>query len=139
MAEQRRPIRASERARELVSGELPEEERRQRGLLLPELRLRADAPAIEIDDATPVAQALAYLGIDETGMLALRGISGEPKAIVLSAKRYLELAGKEINSSRRATTLDGRLAPVEAAFDRAHVEQVNPSESWGNQAARTAT
>jgi hypothetical protein len=136
MTEQQRPIHVSERVRELVSGELPEEERRRRGLLLPELRLRADTPAVEVDSATPVTEALSGLGA-ETDTLAIREQHGEPQAIVLSVERYLELAGKEIHSAPKIGTLDGRIMPQEATFSRAHVEQVNPNENWFGQAPKT--
>lgn len=112
---------------------MSEDERRRRGLLLPELRLRSDAPEIEIDETTSVVQALARLGIEESGALALREVGGEPQAVVLSVERYLQLASKEINSAARAGS-SGRMVPVEAAFGRAHVEQVDPTAvGWSGQ------
>ena len=128
---ERKPIRASERAREIVSSTLSEEEQRRRGLLLPELKLRNDAPAIEIDEATPVIQALARLDSEATGALTISESHGRPRAVVLSVDRYLQLASQEINSSSRAATADSRLMPMESAFERAHVEQVDQSENWG--------
>ncbi len=136
MTEQRRPIRASERAREVVSGGLAEGERRRRGLLLPELRLRPEAPYIEIDEATSVVMTLSRLAAEESGALAIREPRGEPQAVVLSVERYLELAGKEINSTPKVG-VEGRLVPNEAAFDRAHVEQVDSNESWFGQPPNT--
>lgn len=138
MAERQRRT-ASEVGRDLMSRELSESERRRRGLLLPELRLRTDTPTIAVDEATPVVQALARLGEEETGAVAIREGNGEPQAVVLSVKRYLQLAGKEISSAARVGTLDGGIVPAEAAFERAHVEQTDPSASWGHQAPKATT
>jgi hypothetical protein len=102
--------------------------------LLPELRLRADTPTIEIDETTPVVQALARLGMEATETLALREPSGEPTAIVLSVERYLQLASQEIARARLVGGTDGRTAPEEDAFSRTHVEQINPNDTWVAQA-----
>lgn len=136
---ERQRLTASEVGGELASRELSESERRRRGLLLPELRLRTDTPTIEVDETTPVIQALARLGEEETGAVAIRERNGEPQAVVLSVERYLQLAGKEINSAAKVGTLEGSLVPTATAFERAHVEQVDPNASWGHQAPKATT
>lgn len=121
---------------ELTHTPMSESERVRRGLVLPELRLRSDAPAIEVDDRTPVVEALSRLVGERDGLLALRTESDAPRAVVLSVDRYLQLAGQELNSAstpKVTRPLDGRLAPQEAAFTRAQVEQADPNAIWGDQ------
>jgi hypothetical protein len=108
----------------------PEEEARRHGLR-PELRLRADAPAIELEQATPVDDALAELRSKDLGALALRKPTGEIAAMLVTAERYLELVGTELaRGSDMEVTIHGRFAPVESAFNKAYVEQVDPHEPW---------
>jgi hypothetical protein len=118
--------------RDLVNTPIAERERIRRGRLLPELRLRTDTPAIEIDEATSVVQALTHLREEETDTVAIREPNGEPRAIILSVDRYLELAGEEINSAPK-TPRDGRLVPTNAAFERTHVDQVDPHARWAHE------
>lgn len=127
--------KVSELTYDLVHGSLSQSERARRGLLLPELRLRSDTPAIEIDGTTQVVGALTSLGAEPSGTLALRESSGEPRALVISVERYLQLAGQEVRNAQRVSTTDGRLVPEEAAFTRTHVEQVDSRDSWGSQAS----
>jgi hypothetical protein len=136
MAEQSRS-KAAQVAHDLVTQPIPEGERRRRGLLLPELRLRANTPTVDINETTSVGAALTRLEGEQGGTLALREPSGEPKAIVLSVERYLQLVSKEINSAPKVGALDGRVMPTDDAFANAHVEQVNPAESWGIQPSDT--
>lgn len=113
----------------LVGRELSEEERRSRGLLLPRLRLRADAPTVEIDETTRVNDALSHLTTEAGGILALQEAGGPPSAVVLSVERYLELASKEIRCAPRVGAA-GYLVPQEEAFERALVEQSDPNARW---------
>jgi hypothetical protein len=128
--------KAAKLAYDLTHTPMSEREQRRRGMVLPELRLRSDAPTIEVDERTPVVEALSRLVGEQDGLLALRTERNKPQAVVLSLDRYLQLAGQELNSAatpKAVRLLDGRLAPQEAAFTRSHVEQADPGAVWGDQ------
>lgn len=134
MTEPRRS-KASELADDLTRRELSDREWESRHPKVPELRLRADAPAIAIDEVTPVTDALKRLRGEAVGAMALRQADGHSTAVVIPVERYLELVGKELASgSRWVGTLDGQIVPVESAFAESYVEQVDPNETWTHDA-----
>lgn len=124
MAEQPPRSKASEVVEQLRRRAAPKEERK-----LPELRLRADAPALAIDETTPAQGVLDRLRISEVGALALREPDAEPAAVVISAERYLELIGKELLTDRSTIASNGRRMLMESALAGSYVEQVNPYEA----------
>ena len=98
---------------------------------VPELRLRADVPAVEIDETTPASSVIAHLRDENVGTVALREPDTSAAVIVISIERYLDLVGKELASDpfNKEVGLNG-IAPTEAALAASHVEQVNPSDTW---------
>jgi hypothetical protein len=130
MAEQQRS-KAGELVDDLIHRPLSEKERARRHPKLPELRLRTDAPTVDIDATTRITDAVEQLREAQLGLLALREPDGNSAAVMLSTERYLELAGKELASdSNKVGTLDGDLAPSESAFAASHVEQVDLNAAW---------
>lgn len=127
MAEQQQS-KASEALRHLresAATRAPEEKPRR-----PQMRLRRDMPAIEIDETTPVAEAVAELQAEHVGTLALRAPDGEARAVVLSVERYLEFVNKELERNAPGVTTNGRIMLTDAGLKPLHVEQVDPTEPW---------
>jgi hypothetical protein len=130
MTEKRRS-KARELANDLMHSPLSERERARRHPKMPELRLRADVPTVDIDATIGITDAVEQLRESQLGLIALREPDGNSTAVVISTERYLELAGKELASdSNKVGTLDGDLAPSESAFATSHVEQVDPNAMW---------
>lgn len=123
--------KASELADDLVRRPLSEKEMASRHPKVPELRLRPDAPVMEIDEITPVKDALGQLRSEGIGAMALRESGGDATVVVIPVERYLELVGKELaTDSPMVGTLDGRVMPAESAFVASYVEQVDPGDIW---------
>lgn len=133
MAE-RQPSKASEVVDDLMQRPLTPEEIAKRYPKVEDLRLRADAPVVEIDDTTPVKGVIDRLAGEDAGIVAVREAGVDSAvAVVLPIERYLELAGKELAGfSSKVATLDGRLVPVEEAFATSHVEQADPDATWAH-------
>lgn len=128
----REQSKASKIVDDLTSHPLTSEEMAKRRGSRPELRVRSDAPSIEINETTPAAETIARLEARHTDTLALREPGGEAKAVVLSIERYLELIGTELATDpfNKVATLDGRITPSDTAVAAAYVEQVDPTDTW---------
>lgn len=124
MAEQQHPRSKASEVVDRIRQHVPKEVKK-----LPELRLRADAPVLEVDAATPAQAALDRLQASEVGALALRAPDAEPTAVVISVERYLELIGKELLTGRSTIASQGRIILRESALAGSFVEQVNPDEA----------
>jgi hypothetical protein len=100
----------------------------------PELRLRADAPSVTVDDTMRAQEVTERLQADDTELIALRDSeTGKVTAVALPLARYLQLVGTELAAEpfNKEATLDGRIVPSDDAFAASYVEQVNPADSWG--------
>lgn len=98
---------------------------------VPELRLRADVPAVEIDGATTASNVLAHMRSENVGTIALHEPSVNVTAVVMPVERYLELVGTELANDPFHKEAGPRgIAPTEAALAAVHVEQVDPSDTW---------
>lgn len=105
--------------------------------LRPELRIRDDAPSIEIDDTTPARRILECLGV-ELQSVVVRNEDGEDEAVMLTPERYAELAACEMHQNRDAywelTIGPDRpgyvLTPKEIALEALMIEQVDPDVDW---------
>jgi hypothetical protein len=123
--------KATKALEQLMSRQLSEEEIARRKPTIPDLRLREDAPAIAVDEATPFGQVLVGINNETSGALVVRRADGAPAAVVMSLDRYMGLVGLELaNTARKVATLDGRLVPAEEAFAASHVEQIDPQAAW---------
>jgi hypothetical protein len=96
----------------------------------PQMQLRRDMPAVEIDETTPAAEAVAGLQAEHVGTLALRTPDGDAKAVVLSVERYLELVNRELERNAPGVLSNGRIMLTDAGLKPLHVEQVDPTEPW---------
>lgn len=96
----------------------------------PELRVRQDAPSVEVDDTTPVQSVLDHLDKGQQGVV-LRGKDHDAAAVMLTPERYAELAGCEVVSEGRYTAgLDGTIRPSEAVLGELMIEQLDPNARW---------
>lgn len=131
MAE-RSKTKASKTLEELTSDALTPEEMPERGPKVPKLRLRPDTPAIEMSAATSIAGTVSRLQDEQLDILAIRDAHTDAVAVVLPIEQYLALAGKEI--ARRHDDwifpTAGRRVPLESILANAHIEQIDPSETW---------
>lgn len=95
----------------------------------PDVRVRADAPSIEGDNATALGAVLERLHGDAG--VVVRDHSGTPKAVVLSPERYAVLASCEVESEERFhATLERTIEPDPAALKELMIEQVDPATEW---------
>ena len=130
MAERQRS-KAGDVVEDLMRNPLTPEELARRYPRVEELRLRPDAPTAEIDEALPAKEVVERLRSEDVGVIALRGQGSDAAAVIIPVERYLELAGKELAGfSERVGTLDGRMVPVESAFEASYVEPVDPDATW---------
>jgi len=129
MAEEPRS-KASQFMHELMERPPSPESVAARSAQVPELRLRSDAPTLEISGATLVSDAVAQLGSKGIGAVALREPGVEPTAVVMPVARYLELVGTELVNDAPKEARAGGLAPIATALEAVHVEQVDPSGTW---------
>jgi len=98
---------------------------------LPEARLRDDAPTLEVDEATPMREALDLLRTTDVDAIALGEVGSKPSAVVIPVERYLELAVKDLLTRHNGTIASaGRILPTEAALADLHIEPVDPQASW---------
>jgi hypothetical protein len=102
---------------------------------LPELRFRADAPSVISDGGSDLDVALQQLQRGEIQLpdaMVVRGSDGEPKGVLVSTKRYFQLAASVMRQEDllRADGPRGPM-PVESAFVRTMTEQVDPNQPWG--------
>jgi hypothetical protein len=97
----------------------------------PELRLRSDAPSLDVDGhiGTQLARELSRSGVHG---LTLRDPQGDVRAVAIPVERYLELVGADISADENKQTafLDGRIGPPDEILRTAHVEQVDPRDTW---------
>jgi hypothetical protein len=123
--------RATEVVAQLMLRPISEEEVARRGSIIPELRLREDAPAIAVTETTPARQVINSINDERSGAVIVRQNDGTAAAVVVSLDRYMDLVGKELaTTASRVATLDGRVVPPQEAFSASHVEQVNPHDPW---------
>ena len=78
----------------------PEEIAERRGNR-PEVRLRADVPAVEVGMVTRAREVVNRLQGDDISTLVLRMPNGEVAAVVVPVERYLDLASLELRLVRR--------------------------------------
>jgi len=124
--------KAEDLADDLMRHPLMPEEIAARYPQFPELRLRADAPAVVVDEATRVRDVVGRLQSEDVGSIALRNPDGGVTAMVVPVERYLELVGTQLATDpNKVATLDGRLMPSEVSIAASYVEQVNPRDTWG--------
>jgi hypothetical protein len=122
--------RATEVVAQLMLRPISDEEMARRGRI-PELRLREDAPAIAVTEATPAGRVIDSINDERSGAVIVRQNGGAAAAVVVSLDRYMDLVGKELAmTASRVATLDGRVVPSQEAFSASHVEQVNPHDIW---------
>jgi hypothetical protein len=97
----------------------------------PQLRLRTDVPAVEVDGSNR-ARIVRELEQDQTKSLALRDTHGTISAMVISVERYLELVRADLSLAESKQTVfpGGRIGPTDATLAEAHVEQVDPNATW---------
>jgi hypothetical protein len=127
---ERRDKKASRVLEDLTSHTLTPEERAKREPKVPELRLRPDTPAIEIS-ATSIADIVGRLRNEQLDILAIRDAQTDAVAVVLPIEQYLALAGKEIARRHNDWIISaGGRMPLESTLTDAHIEQINPSETW---------
>ncbi len=119
-----KPRSASELVRQLDN--LPPQ---PRGPVRPEVRVRSDAPSLEVDDTTSVESVLSQLDREKGGVV-LRDQTGEAKAVVVPADRYAELAGCEITSEQHFRATEGEIKPDPEALKELMIEQVDPAAEW---------
>lgn len=98
--------------------------------LRPELRVRSDTPAIEVDGTTSVKSVLDRLNAEQRDGVVLRGTDGGTLAVVLSAGRYAELAGCEVESEDRFRAFEGKIEPDPEALKELMIEPVDPTAEW---------
>jgi hypothetical protein len=99
---------------------------------VPDLRLRADTPTLDVTEATAVGDALKELQAQGIGTMALREQGAGPTAVVLSVERYLELVGTQLirDEYSKIMRVDHVVVPTDEAFAALHVEPVNPNDTW---------
>lgn len=124
--------KANELGDDLLSHPLTPEERAAKYPKVPELRLRADAPAAEVDENTRVQEVVKRLQSEAAPIIALRDMATGATAVVMPVERYLQLVGTELVNDplNQVGGLEGHIAPTDAALRASHIEQVNPSETW---------
>ena len=128
-----KPGKATEFDEAMAGRTLTQEEMDEwRGGKRPELRLRSDAPSVEVDEATHAQEAIDKLRDGDISGLALRNSEGVVAAMMVPVERYLELVSAELASDpfNKEAHLDGRITPTEAAFAASSVEQVDPHATW---------
>jgi hypothetical protein len=132
MAEEKWRGNASKVMDELMQNPLTQEEQAARYLGVPELRLRADTPTVDVDETTRVQGVLARLHGEDTRSLALRDRGAAISAVVIPVERYLELVGIQLakDPSIQRDTSTGSIAPTGTALAASHVEQVHPRDTW---------
>lgn len=104
--------------------------------LLPEVRFRDDAPSVEVDEETPAQEALERIG-EGNEALVLRDTAGEPKGVVLTPERYIQLIQAEIqNNLPHGNTgsyweIPGSVPELrEGVLESLMIEQVDPEAEW---------
>jgi hypothetical protein len=130
--------KAEELMDDLLRHPLTPEEIATRYPKVPELRLRADAPTVEVDATTTARDVLERVQSQDVGSVALRDSTTGVTAVVMPVERYLELVGGELahDPLNKEAGLNGTITPTEAALVASHVEQINPHDTWF-QAPRT--
>lgn len=121
--------RAARLVDELMANPLTPEEKQAMWPKLPALRLREDAPAVEVNAATPIRALLERLANQAGDMMALREEGADVGAVVLPVARYLDLVAKEMALNPHGTAVshpDGSFGPTAETMEAAHVEEVDP-------------
>lgn len=102
----------------------------------PAVRVRDDAPSIEVSATTPAVRVLDGLGV-ELGGAVVRDENGEAKAVVLTPERYAELATCEVYDSKnewlakaRADRMEPDMKPPDSMLRGLMIEPVDPSVEW---------
>jgi hypothetical protein len=83
----------------------------------PEVRLRADTPAIDVTDETLVRE------LRDHG-------TGEVKAMLVPVERYVEMASATMEGDAHFEWTGRELVPQRAALDALHIEQSNSQAPW---------
>ena len=96
----------------------------------PKLELRVDMPAIEAGEMTRVTDALHELDAEGVDTVAIRGTAGEPKAVVVSVERYLDLVAPEVERAPGVVT-NGQIWMTDEDLKASHVQQADPTQPWG--------
>jgi hypothetical protein len=102
----------------------------------PAVRIRKDAPAIEVTATTPAVRVLDHLG-DELDSTVVRDESGEAKAVVLTPERYAELATREVYDSKnewlaktRADRMEPEMKPPDSMLRGLMIEPADLGVEW---------
>ena len=100
------------------------------------MRVRDDAPSIEVTAATPAAHVLDHLGA-EVDSAVVRDESGAATAVVLTPERYAELATREVYDNRdewlaktRTDSMEPIMKPPETMLRSLMIEPVDPGAEW---------
>jgi hypothetical protein len=101
----------------------------------PALRLRSDAPELDVTEATRASDALTRLQNSDIGILALRPSDGEAVAVVLPVEQYLTLVASELlhNPRNKIAGTDGEIRPRDELLEASQVTQVDPTDTWPSQ------
>jgi hypothetical protein len=108
----------------------PGEHLAARRRLVPELRLRADTPTVDLSESTSAANIALHLHGADAGPLALRERTADVTAVVVPLARYLELVEVQLAydpATQPVADLAGHIGPSEAAFAASRVERVDPT------------
>lgn len=97
---------------------------------LPEVRLRADTPTLEVNEDTRIRGTLDQLQAGEVGAVALSEPGSKPSAVVIPIERYLELVTRELVAGRGTIASQGRIIPEDSTLAAVHIEPVDPNADW---------
>lgn len=125
-----KPGKATELDDLLAQRRLTPEEIEERRGKRPEVRLRADVPSVEVGEATQAQGIVDKLRQENLGGLALCTPDGAVTAMVVPVERYLNLTVSGLKDGLKEGTIDGRVAPTDAALAASYVEQVDPRATW---------
>ena len=106
-----------------------EVEARRYGVPTPELRFTEEAQSRSLDGGSAINDGLAELA--NSGIVPIRGDAVEPVAVMISAKRYLELVKADIQENQRFSGMpDGSVRPTTETLAQNGVEQTDPTATW---------
>lgn len=129
---ERRRTQAGQLVEDLMNSPSSPEETARRYPRAPKLRLRADTPAVDIDETTSATSVVKQLQGERLDTAVIRETGAQAVAVLLPVERYLELVGNEL--ARRHHDLivgpHGDFRPQDSALAELHVEQIDPNEKW---------
>jgi hypothetical protein len=96
----------------------------------PEVRLRADTPAIDVTDETLVREAVGKISSGDYGVALRDHGTGEVKAMLVPVERYVEMASATMEGDAHFEWTGRELVPQRAALDALHIEQSNSQAPW---------